>query len=91
MPKYFNEKRISETVKVISVGAIKVDVPFTPNYIRVKFLDVEHQRETDTITWNLVYVSPNQYQLTINYNTHAQPRKLRFLIAKLSEIKGSAR
>lgn len=89
MAKYFYEKRKTETLKVISVGTIVVDIPFVPDYIKVKFLDMEHKRETDTITWALVYIAPDQYQLTINYNTHADPRRLRYLVAKLSEIKGT--
>jgi len=98
MAKYFYEKRISEIAKVISIGNIVVDIPFVPNYIKAKFIDVESKRtrqnilpEQDTITWNLIWVAPNQYQLTITYNTHNSPRKLKFTIAKLSEIKGSVR
>jgi len=98
MAKYFFEKRISEVAKVISIGNIVVDIPFVPNYIKAKFVDVESKKtranaipESDTITWNLIWVAPNQYQLTIMYNTHNSPRKLKFTIAKLSEIKGSAR
>jgi len=91
MAKYFYEKRIIETMNVISVGNVVLDIPFTPDYIQVKFLGAEHKRETDTIAWDLIYVSPDQYQMTINYNTHATPRRMRILIAKLSEVKGSAR
>jgi len=84
----FIEKRVSDTVKVLpGGGSLTVDIPFIPEYIKVKFLDQNHKGALDTITYDLIYTGNPiiPYQLTVDW-TSASTRRFRYTIAKLASF-----
>lgn len=86
----FIEKRISDAVKVMpGNGTIVVDIPFIPEYIKVKFLDADHTRTKDSISYDLAFTGNPlvPYQLTVNWVVASgRPRRLRYTAAKLSSF-----
>jgi hypothetical protein len=80
--KYFTSKRVSGITKVnTGTNTYTVNIPFTPNFIEVTFVDQQHQPQTDTVTFALAVV-PTGYQLTVTYVCH-EPREIRHVVAHL--------
>lgn len=90
MSKLFIEKRVSDALKIPSgVGSITVDVPFVPEYIKVKFLDVGHTQIMDKLSYDIAYVGDIDcvYQLTISWEV-ASARRFKYTVAKLASFQG---
>ena len=87
---HFIEKRVSSTLKVLpGNGAVVIDIPFVPEYIKVKFLDADHTRAQDSIRYDLLYTgNPNiPYQLTVSWVVaNGRPRRIRYTAAKLASF-----
>ena len=88
--QFFIEKRVSSTAKFNpGSGTFTVDIPFVPDYIKVKFLDPAGKRELDNITWDLNFtgIPSMPYQLIVNWEVlSAKPRRLRYIVAKLASF-----
>ena len=59
----FIEKRVSDSLKVLpGSGSVTVDIPFVPEYIKVKYLDQHTKPALDTITYDLVFTGDPPFQ-----------------------------
>lgn len=87
---HFIEKRVSNALKILpGTGSIVVDIPFVPEYIKVKFLDADHTRLHDDLRYDIIYTgNPNMpYQLTVTWNiAPGKPRRIRYTVAKLASF-----
>ena len=86
----FIEKRVSDTVKVLpGSGSLTIDIPFIPEYIKVKFLDQNYKSPLDTITYDLIYTGNPivPYQITVDWSvTSGRSRRFRYTVAKLASF-----
>jgi len=86
----FIEKRVSESFKVLpGTGSVTVDIPFVPEYIKVKYLDQHSKPVLDTITYDLVFTGDPlvPYQFTMSWSiTSGKSRRLRYTVAKLASF-----
>jgi len=87
---HFIEKRVSSALKVLpGNGTVVVDIPFIPEYIKVKFIDADNTRAHDSIRYDLLYTgNPNMpYQLTVAWVVATgRPRRIRYTVAKLASF-----
>ena len=88
--RLYMEKRVSEAHKVNpGQGSVVVDIPFVPDFIRVKFLDTCTKATPDTLSHDLIFTGNPQvpYQMTINWSvTSGKPRRFRYTAAKLASF-----
>lgn len=88
----FMEKRVSNSLKVLpGSGTETVNLPFIPEYIKVKFLDVNLNKSIDTLTYDLLFTGNPAlpYQLVINWSvTGGKSRRFKYIAAKLSSFHG---
>jgi hypothetical protein len=86
----FIEKKVSDSVKVKpGDGTLTLDIPFVPEYIKVKFLDTCHKSIQDTLTWEIAFTGVPElpYQLTITWSiTSGRERRFKYTVAKLSSF-----
>ena len=86
----FIEKRISDSLKILpGTGTITIDIPFIPEYIKVKFLDPDRKNVLDTLTYDLIYTGDPTipYQITINWSvTSGRTRRFKYTVAKLASF-----
>jgi len=88
MSKLFIEKRVSDALKIPpGVGSVTVDIPFSPEFIRLKFLDADHTRALDILSYDIAYVGDPEcvYQMTISWEV-SSTRRFRYTVAKLSSF-----
>lgn len=88
MSKLFIEKRVSDALKVPpGVGSVTVDIPFVPEFIRVKFLDADHTQAMDTLSYDIAYIGDPEcvYQVTIAWEV-TSTRRFRYTVAKLASF-----
>lgn len=89
---HFIEQRVTSDLKILpGNGSVVVDVPFVPDYIKVKFLDTQlRQAQQDTVSYSLLFTGTATipaYQLTVNWSVgNDQPRRIRYTAAKLSSF-----
>ena len=86
----FIEKRVSDSVK-LKPGAdtMTIDIPFTPEYIKVRFLDTCHKSIQDALTWDIAFTGDPElpYQLTISWTiTSGRERRIKYTVAKLASF-----
>jgi len=86
--RLYIEKRISDTLKVNpGQGNISVDIPFVPDFFRVKFLDTCTKATQDVLLHDLTFVSKDLYTMTISWSvTSGKPRRFRYTAAKLASF-----
>jgi len=90
--KYFGKQTISKAFKVVSgIGAISVDIPFIPDYIKVDFANPvtsskpkESLVGNDEVYWSLTAVTPTTYKLDIGWSTYTETRDVYYQIARLN-------
>jgi len=86
----FIEKKLSDSVKVKpGDGIITLDIPFVPEYIKVKFLDTCHKSIQDTLVWDIAFTGDPElpYQLTITWSiTSGRERRFKYTVAKLASF-----
>jgi hypothetical protein len=87
---HFIEKRVSDTLKVLAgSGSLVVDIPFVPEYIKVKFIDADHTRAHDDLRYDILYTGNVNmpYQATITWSVAAgRPRRIKYTFAKLASF-----
>ena len=90
MTTYFGKHNIHDAFKAIpGIGTTTIDVPFVPDYIKVKFHGPElTKREDDTVGedqvyWDLVKITPTHYQLNIGWSVYST-REIYYRISKLT-------
>lgn len=90
--KIYIEKRVSKAIKVKpSTDNLTVDVPFVPDYIKVKYLDTCTKPILDTIAYDLIYTGDSlvPYQLKVSWAiTSGKSRRFRYTVAKLNSFDG---
>jgi hypothetical protein len=86
----FIEKRLSTTFKVLpGSGSVTIDVPFVPDYVRIKYMDVSHKAKLDTSSFDLVFTGNplSPYLLIVYWSvTSGKARQLRYTVAKLASF-----
>jgi len=86
----FIEKRVSASLKVMpGAGTVTVDIPFVPEYIKVKYLDTCTKPTPDTVSYELLFTGnpDSPYQFTIHWSvTSGKTRRLRYTVAKLASF-----
>ena len=86
----FIEKKVSDSVKVNpGTGTLTVDIPFIPDYIKVKYLDSCSKATLDTLTYDLLYTGAPElpYQITLTWSvTSGKSRRFKYTVAKLSSF-----
>lgn len=94
MSRLYMEKRLSEAYKVNpGTDTVVVDIPFVPDFIRVKFLDTCTKAVQDTLSHDLTFTGDPQvpYQMTITWAvTSGKPRRFRYTVAKLATFPNGA-
>ena len=78
MTKTFKNKERSTGYQhgVMGAGSFAVTLPFLPDYLKAKFATQGTQGKqhdgkaapTDTLYWELAYVSATEYTFTVNYS-----------------------
>jgi len=90
----FIEKRISDAVSVIpGVGILTVDVPFVPDYIKVRYLDTCRKSTLDELTYDLLFTGDpsSPYQLVMSWSVASgRRRRFKYIVAKLSSFHNGA-
>lgn len=88
--KLFMEKKVSDSLKVKpGNGTLTVDIPFVPDYIKLKYLDSCSKATLDTLTYDIVFTGAPElpYQITITWAvTSGKSRRFKYTIAKLSSF-----
>lgn len=91
--KLFIEKKVSKAVRVKpSTDSLTIDIPFIPDYIKVKYLDTCTKPVLDTISYDLTYTGDPviPYTLTVSWSiTSGKSRRFRYTVAKLSSFHGA--
>jgi len=86
----FIEKKVSDSVKVNpGNGTLTVDIPFIPDYIKLKYLDSCSKATLDTLTYDLLFtgVPESPYQIVITWSvTSGKSRRFKYTVAKLSSF-----
>ena len=84
------EKRVSESMTIApGGGSLTIDVPFVPDYIKVRYLDTCRKNNLDTLSYDLVYTGDPvvPYQLTVTWViTSGRSRRFKYTVAKLSSF-----
>ena len=89
MTTYFGKHTLHDAFKVIpGIGAVTIDVPFVPDYIKVEFHGpaMTPKEETigdDQVFWDLVTVTPTSYQLNIGWEIYST-REVYYRVARLT-------
>jgi hypothetical protein len=65
-----------------------IDIPFVPNFVRVKFEGPQLTRKDDVlgedaVYWNLVNITPTSYRLDITWSVYSQRREIHYQVAIL--------
>jgi hypothetical protein len=91
MRMYIKERLSDSWQAVAGAGSFVVPVPFVPDYVKIEFLDINHDT-IDTTSYTLEYIgAPTEtYRLTVNWNVVGKPRVARYTVAKLSDFEGIA-
>jgi len=87
----FSGRRISEEWTANpGTGTKVVKIPFTPELIRIEFLDAENNVPLDGWDYTITYVgNPDEvYSLTVNWSVTGKPRGLRYTLAELPDFGG---
>lgn len=92
MSVYFKNHNIFKYFKVDpGIGTLTVDVPFTPDYIKVEFHGAELSKKDehlavageDVVYWDINYVAPDKYQLAIGWSVYSM-REIYYRISRLT-------
>ena len=90
MRKVFLDKKVIGTQKVlVGEGTLTVDIPFIPNYIKLRYLDRDINPSIDTLTYDLIYTGNPliPYQIIIKWSvTGGRPRRFKYTVAKLASF-----
>lgn len=86
----FIEKRITDSVKVVpGAGTLTIDIPFVPEYIKVRYLDTCRKSVQDALTWDIAFTGDPElpYSLTITWSvTSGRERRFKYTVAKLASF-----
>lgn len=90
MKRLYMEKKVSDTMRVSpGGGSLLIDVPFVPDYLKVKYLDTCTKEIPDELRYDLTFTGNPAvpYQLMVTWSvTSGRPRAFRYTVAKLASF-----